>query len=246
MFAKIGDVVKFETTGNLPTGLSEQSRYFVISDGLTLDEFQVSLDPGGVAVDTTGTQSGTQTVGLVTGRAGDSQFAVVSVGSEETSRVAGSKFVFKGEEYVISTYEPESVTNQPYARITLNRPLVDSIINYASSYTIKSAVPVRSSGSLGTLTIRISLTRVTSHDLLEIGTGSYADTNYPKEIYGASVNALDEAQETDERDVGRVFYVTTDQFGNFKVGPYFKVDQGTGTVTFSSSIALSNLDGLGF
>jgi hypothetical protein len=43
-----------------------------------------------------------------------------------------------------------------------------------------------------------------------------------------------------------VFYVTTDQFGNFKVGPYFKVDQGTGTVTFSSSISLSNLDGLGF
>jgi hypothetical protein len=40
--------------------------------------------------------------------------------------------------------------------------------------------------------------------------------------------------------------VTTDQFGNFKVGPYFKVDQGTGTVTFAASIALSNLDGIGF
>jgi hypothetical protein len=242
----VDDVIRFDSTGNLPTGLSKQSKYFVISDGLTLDEFQVSLNPGGVAVDTTGTQSGTHTVGLITGRAGDIQFAVTGVGGEEISRVAGSKFVFKGEEYVINTYQPESVTNQPYARITLNRPLVDSIIAYASSYTIKSAVPIRSSGSLGTLTIRISLTRVTSHDLLEIGTGSYADTNYPKEIYGPSVNALDEAKETLERDVGRVFYVTTDQFGNFRVGPYFKVDQGTGTVTFSSSIALSNLDGLGF
>jgi hypothetical protein len=46
--------------------------------------------------------------------------------------------------------------------------------------------------------------------------------------------------------VGRVFYVTTDQFGNFSVGPYFRVDQGTGTVTFAASIALSNLDGIGF
>jgi hypothetical protein len=49
-----------------------------------------------------------------------------------------------------------------------------------------------------------------------------------------------------ERNVGRAFFVTTDQYGNFSVGPYFKVDQGTGTVTFSASIALSQLDGLGF
>jgi hypothetical protein len=87
---------------------------------------------------------------------------------------------------------------------------------------------------------------VTSHDLLEIGTGSYADTNYPNEIYGPAVNALDPDSETQERSVGRVFYVTTDQFGNFSVGPYFRVDQGTGSVTFAASIALSNLDGIGF
>ena len=242
-----GDVVKFTTTGDLPTGISATSRYFVISDGLVPGtSFRVSFEPGGIGVDTSGTQNGTHRVGLVTGRQGDQTFAVVAVGTDEISRVAGSKFVFKGEEYVISTYQSESVTGQPYARITLDRPLVDSMINYTSSYTIKSGVPVRSSGSLGTLTIRISLTRVTSHDLLEIGTGSYADTNYPKEIYGPSVNPVDPDSETDERDVGRCFYVTTDQFGNFSVGPYFRVDQGTGQVTFASSIALSNLDGIGF
>jgi hypothetical protein len=124
--------------------------------------------------------------------------------------------------------------------------LVNAINNLSTSYTIKAAVAVRTSGSLGTLTIRIALTRVTGHDLLEIGTGSYADTNYPKEIYGGSVNPVDDSKETEERDVGRVFYVTTDQFGNFSVGPFFRVDQGTGQVTFSSSIALSNLDGIGF
>ena len=241
-----GDDIKFETTGDLPTGILTTSRYFVLSSGLTLDEFQVSLEPGGTAVDTSGSQNGVHTVGKVTGRAGDTTFAVVPIGSNEIPRVPGSRFMFLGEEYVISTYESESVTNEPYARITLDRPLVDPINAYASSYTIKSAVQPRSSGSLGTLTIRISLTRVTSHDLLEIGTGSYADTNYPKEIYGPSVNPLNPDTETAERDVGRCFYVTTDQYGNFKVGPYFAVDQGTGQVTFSSSIALSNLDGIGF
>jgi len=81
---------------------------------------------------------------------------------------------------------------------------------------------------------------------LEIGTGSYADTNYPNEIFGAPVNTPDPANEVVERDVGRCFFVTTDQFGNFRVGPFFTVDQGTGRVTFSAAIALSNLDGIGF
>jgi hypothetical protein len=241
-----GDVIKFETTGNLPTGLSVLINYHVLSAGIGLDVFQVSTEPGGIPVDTTGTQSGVHTVGKVTGRAGDTSFAVVPVGTQEISRVNGSKFVFLGEEYVINSYQSETITNEPYARVILNRALVDSVIAYGSSYTIKSAVPIRTSGSLGTLTIRISLTRVTSHDLLEIGTGSYADTNYPKEIYGQSVNPINADTETEERDVGRCFYVTTDQYGNFSVGPYFKVDQGTGTVTFSASIALSNLDGIGF
>jgi len=240
------DVVAFSTSGTLPTGITELNRYFVLSAGLGTDDFRISLEPEGDAVATTGSQSGTQSVGKVTGRAGDESFAVVGLGSEEVSRIPGSKFLFLGEEYIISTYEGEAVTLEPYARITLNRPLVDAVNQFSSSYTIKSAVPTRSSGSLGSLTIRISLVRVTGHDLLEIGTGSYADTNYPKEIYGQSVNPFNEEGEVQERDVGRVFYVTTDQFGNFKVGPFFKVDQGTGTVTFSASIALSNLDGIGF
>jgi hypothetical protein len=241
-----GDVIKFTTTGTLPTGITFLTRYFVLAAGLGANDFRISLEPGGTAVVTTGSQSGVQTVGLVTGGVGDTNFAVVGLGASEVSRIPGSKFMFLGREYIINAYESEAVTLETYARITLDRPLEDAINQFATSYTIKSAVPIRVSGALGTLTIRIALTRVTGHDLLEIGTGSYADTNYPAEIYGPPVNPVDEEQEVQERDVGRCFYVTTDQFGNFKVGPYFKVDQGTGTVTFAASIALSNLDGIGF
>jgi hypothetical protein len=241
-----GDVIKFTTTGNLPTGISFLTRYFVLSAGLGANSFRISVEPGGTAVDTTGSQSGVQTVGLVTGGVGDTSFAVIGLGAQEVSRIPGSKFVFLGREYIVNNYESEAVTLETYARVTLDRPLEDAINQFATSYTAKAAVPIRVSGALGTLTIRIALTRVTGHDLLEIGTGSYADTNYPAEIYGPPVNPVDEEQEVIERDVGRCFYVTTDQFGNFKVGPYFKVDQGTGTVTFAASIALSNLDGIGF
>jgi len=240
-----GNVIKFETTGTLPVGLSVAQNYFVLSTGLGANSFRISETPGGLDITSSG-GSGTHTVGLVTGRAGDSSFIVVAVSPSDTARANGTKFVFKGEEYTIANYESESVTNKPYARINLNRPLVDSIINYPSTYTIRAGVPARTIQGTGSLTIRISLTRVTSHDILEVGTGSYADTNYPNEIYGPAVNALAPENETAERDVGRVFYVTTDQFGNFRVGPYFAVDQGTGRVTFSAAIALSNLDGIGF
>ena len=239
-----GEVFRWSTTGALPSGISAQSNYHVLATDLTANTFKFSFTPGGSPIDTSGSQSGTHSITRASGRAGDTTWAIVAV--PDQSRVLGSKFMFLGEEYVVTQYEPESVTLEPFARIYVNRPLVDSLISYSSSYTSKGAVAIRSNGSIGNLTIRISLTRVTSHDLLEIGTGSYADTNYPKEIYGASVNPASEAREVEERDVGRVFYVTTDQFGNFKVGPFFKVDQGTGTVTFAASIALSNLDGIGF
>ena len=93
--------------------------------------------------------------------------------------------------------------------------------------------------------VRISTCRVTGHDFLEIGTGSYNQTNFPNKIYGAP-KTPDQGKEVQERTRGRCFYVTTDQNGIFRVGRFFEVDQGTGRVTFAASIALSNLDGLGF
>ena len=96
------------------------------------------------------------------------------------------------------------------------------------------------------ITTKISTTRATGHDFLYIGTGSYTTTNWPTVIYGNPAQAANQSQEILEEGVGRVFYVTTDQNGIFRVGRFFSVDQGTGSVTFSASIALSNLDGLGF
>jgi len=238
----VDDVIRFETTGSLPGGLST-SRMFFVESVLSTDTFQIKDTIDGDPLETFGTQSGSQSVGLVIGSAGDSTIAIVPIGPVDNDRVLRTKLVWLGEEYVITGYQNEDVTNEPYALVTFNRPLVNNVVFYNTLPTLKSAVGKDERGSL---TIRISLTRVTGHDLLEIGTGSYADTNYPNEIYGAPVNSFNQSNETEERTVGRVFYVTTDQFGNFSVGPFFKVDQGTGSVTFSAAIALSNLDGIGF
>ena len=100
-------------------------------------------------------------------------------------------------------------------------------------------------GAPGTITIRISTCRATGHDFLDVGSGGFNTSNYPNVIFGLPKQP-DQANEVREIGKGRVFYVSTDQNGIFRVGRFFSVDQGTGTVSFSASIALSDVDGLGF
>lgn len=57
-----GDKVVFATTSALPTGLTAGTTYFVIAAGLTANAFEVSATVGGSAVNTSGSQSGTQSV----------------------------------------------------------------------------------------------------------------------------------------------------------------------------------------
>ncbi|HEX5130245.1 MAG TPA: tail fiber protein [Usitatibacter sp.] len=51
--------VKFTTTGALPTGLTAGRRYWIVNKAT--DTFQVALTPGGTAINTSGSQSGTHT-----------------------------------------------------------------------------------------------------------------------------------------------------------------------------------------
>lgn len=112
----------------------------------------------------------------------------------------------------------------------------------------------------GEIIVNISTCRATGHDFLDIGTGGYNTTNYPNNIFGSPESgfepvsadaAIDDSGNASKAEVqeiteGRVFFTGTNQDGFYRVGRFFEVDQGTGTVTFSANIALSNLDGFGF
>ena len=56
-----GQAIVFQTTSALPTGLTAGTLYYVIATGLTTSSFEVSATVGGSAVNTSGSQSGTQT-----------------------------------------------------------------------------------------------------------------------------------------------------------------------------------------
>ena len=132
----------------------------------------------------------------------------------------------------------KEVTNATSSSLGISKPFN---VNYSTTLRIGYA---QNAG--GAITVRISTCRATGHDFLDIGTGGFVTSNYPNQIYGNAIIPATQSNQVLEETVGRVFYVTTDQNGIFKVGRFFSVDQGTGTVTFSASIALSNLDGLGF
>lgn len=57
----VGTPVKFSTTGALPTGLTAGTTYYVKAV-LSADTYSVAATAGGVAITTTGTQTGTHTV----------------------------------------------------------------------------------------------------------------------------------------------------------------------------------------
>lgn len=56
-----GAIVRFSSTGTLPTGITAGTSYYVIATGLTTNEFQVSATPGGTGINVTAAGSGTIT-----------------------------------------------------------------------------------------------------------------------------------------------------------------------------------------
>jgi hypothetical protein len=177
------------------------------------------------------------------GGVGNTQIALGSISENDQSRVVGAQFGWKGTVYSVTGFETPAQTGESYSRITFTPGLAFAVSGFTPPATLKLGTPA---GEPGEITIKISTARFTGHDLLDIGTGSYADTNYPTNIYGEPANPTSQENEVQERGKGRVFYVTTDQNGNFRVGPFFSIDQSTGTISFTADLALNNLDGLGF
>jgi len=85
-----------------------------------------------------------------------------------------------------------------------------------------------------TMRIRFSQVRLTGHDFLDIGTGNFDDTNYPNAVYGDPINDPNQTKETSDFNGGRVFFTSTDQDGNFRVGDLFQIEQATGVATLNA------------
>jgi hypothetical protein len=82
---------------------------------------------------------------------------------------------------------------------------------------------------------------LTGHDFLDIGTGGFTTTNYP----GTPTIPSDPLDEAVTGGGGRVFFTSTDQDGNFRVGGLFNVEQATGIATLNAdAFSISGLQEL--
>ena len=121
---------------------------------------------------------------------------------------------------------------------------VDAIILGDGRATINVAPGKADSPTIGlddqrvAMRSKFSKIRLTGHDFLLIGTGNTTTTNYPN----VDENSAAQGQETNVVSPGRIYFVSTDQGGNFRVGEYFSVNQLTGAATLDASAF--NLSGL--
>ena len=95
-----------------------------------------------------------------------------------------------------------------------------------------------SNGQSFEIRLNYSQVRLTGHDFLLIGTGNKTQTNWPNQ----PLQQPDQENEVYEDYPGRVYYVSTDQDGNFRVGQFFRVEQATGTADLDANAF--NLSGL--
>ncbi len=113
--------------------------------------------------------------------------------------------------------------------------------NYTAQFQINPDISVFQAPAHNdpiTTTLLYSQVRLTGHDFLYIGTGNFAETNYPN----VDISTAIQANQTNATGGGRVFFTSTDQDGNFNVGNLFGVQQATGTATLNASAF--NLSGL--
>lgn len=240
------------------TGTVSYGNQAILSFDTSFDYVIVQTDP--TKVGTVDPSNPLKTMGAT---AGDTKIAIATVAADsvniERLNAGNKRIILNGRMHVITGYVAPSglvpayinISDIAYGSGTIIDPATVGIaptglvagINTYRSDNIRAGLP---SGEAANITVNISTCRATGHDFLDIGSGGFNSTNYPNNLLGAPATAPKTVNEVVEDGSGRVFYVSTDQFGIFRVGKFFTVDQGTGTVTFAASIALSNLDGIGF
>jgi len=181
--------------------------------------------------------NGTYTNVPVTGnQSGGGTFLTVSVGStgyvESIVPTTGGANYVEGE---MITIDGANIGGLAGAAVTANvwPDFGTATLRLAEEKTVAADTKQKS-----TIVYDYSQIRVTGHDFLDIGIGGTAASRYPLKPNTQPI----EGNQINEYAPARIFFVTSDQDGNFRVGNYFRVDQATGSATLNASAF--NLSGL--
>ena len=161
--------------------------------------------------DSTAAQTG-QTGALIAVDSSDGTLSsanALSIGSNVVFVSDGAKY------YRLSAISETNTSNQT------------ALLRLTESVTTGRAIP---ENTATTITTGFSNIRLTGHDFLDIGTGDFGTTNYP----GGPSQPADQSDEVSELNGGRVYFSSTDQKGDFRVGDLFRIQQSTGIATLNA------------
>jgi hypothetical protein len=146
---------------------------------------------------------------------------------DPTALVPGTLYIFSG--VTVEDLGDDGTGNETrLVRFQISPRLdVEYVVNHGTNITLRE---------------KFSQCRLSGHDFLDIGTGNFEQTNYPTIYAGGAFFTAAPENEVYESNNGRVYYVSTDQDGNFRTGELFSVQQATGIVTISAEFF--DLDGL--
>ena len=160
--------------------------------------------------------------------------ALIAVDSTDTTLAStgviktGANVQFAGDStyYRVSAVSETNTTNK------------QATIRLTAAVSVSNAI---ADNTATTITAGYSNIRLTGHDFLDIGTGDIATSNYP----GGPSQAADQSDEINELLGGRVYFTSTDQSGDFRVGDLFRIEQATGVATLNAdAFDLSGLNEL--
>lgn len=197
---------------------------------------------------------------------GDTTLAIQVLSASDQARIAagGIIFVWAGKTHQITANSYTDYTTYATIDFTdigtdLHSPnpapgagLAESI-NENQPSTIYAGLRATAAASITEKTAILAANNIKFN---RVGTGSFNDSNFPNLILGEPIDTTDPTTFTDapgankgevwEKSQGRVFWNSTDQFGIFRVGQFFNINQATGETSISAGIGLTNATALGF
>ena len=176
--------------------------------------------------------SGTFQSGEVVTGAGGAQATLVAgaVQSNQSGRILVTQFSSSADPG--DSLQFASTDGNAYQIQTVSSVTANSIAYHVLVFSTSRATPV-ADGVTVNVRKEFSQVRLTGHDFLNVGTGGTDTTNWPNSPTQNKAQANQVV--TLPTDPGRVYYVATDEDGNFYVGDQFRVEQATGQVTLDSS-----------
>ena len=208
--------------GELITGATSGATAYVVN---------VQAEPKRIyIVGKTGTFQASENVVAVGGSGASATLAAASFDTNQDGRILVTTFTNSadpGDALTFATTDGNAYQIQTVSSVTAN-----SVAYHVLVFSTSRPTPVPENTQVACRK-DFSVVRLTGHDFLSIGTGGRDTTNWP----GQPTQPPSQADQivTNTTDPGRVYYVATDELGNFYVGEFFKVDQATGKVTLDSS-----------